>query len=225
MQAHRSVVVSISSARKSNVVSIAPHRARVLAKRDRLVEDHLSLVDGIARRIHANLPIGAFDLDDLIATGNLALIHAATRYRPKVHNGTPFSAFARHIVRGQILNSISRKNWHEATRPGIEPVSIDDDRTEAMRALERAACPADQDEQIDSSRRLARLREAISWLPAEQQQILRVYYSRQELWLTEVAEQLGLSYERTRDLHAEALRNVRMRLETSGGLTALRPAA
>jgi RNA polymerase sigma factor (sigma-70 family) len=189
------------------------------------VEDHLSLVDGIARRIHASLPLGAFDLDDLIATGNLALTHAANRYRPRVHNGTPFSAFARHVVRGAILNSISRKNWHEATRPGIEPIAIDEDRTEAMRALERAACPADQDQQIDSRRRIVRLKEAISWLPAEQRQVLLAYYSREEYRLTEVSEQLGISYERTRDLHNEALRNVRMRLETSGAFTALRPAA
>jgi RNA polymerase sigma factor (sigma-70 family) len=127
------------------------HRARFLAKRDALVEANLHLVAPIANRIFRKLP-PSFDLDDLLATGYLALLHAATRYRPREHGGTPFSAFARPRINGEILNSIRRKNWDENTRPPLDD------------APEPSTGPMDT--RFDERRLRKRLLRAIDGLPA-----------------------------------------------------------
>jgi RNA polymerase sigma factor (sigma-70 family) len=120
MQITPSVLLHLKARPPPAVVSIdsGGHRARFLAKRDALVEAHMHLVPPIANHIFRRLP-PSFDLDDLLATGYLALIHTATRYRPREHGGAPFSAFARPRIRGAILNSFRRANWEENTRPPI----------------------------------------------------------------------------------------------------------
>lgn len=149
------------------VVSITSgdHRARVRARRDELVESHLSLVQGIARRIlHAGLP-PSFDLEDLVQTGNIALLHAATKYRDD--GKTPFACYARPCVRGAILDSVRRKRYTEAT---MGPLG----------GLERAAPPQAIDEVIDASRMAERLREAMSWLSADERAVIQRYYGAGE---------------------------------------------
>ena len=42
-------------------------------------------------------------------------MHAASRYRPGEHSGTPFSAFARPRVHGAIIDSVRRRAWLENT--------------------------------------------------------------------------------------------------------------
>jgi RNA polymerase sigma factor (sigma-70 family) len=144
-----------TQARPPPVVSIdsGGYRARFLAKRDALVEAHLHLVPPIAQRIHRGLP-PSFDLDDLLATGYLALIHIATRYRPRVHGGTPFSAFARPRIRGEILNSFRRRRYDENTRPPLDeaPEPRNDERIYL-------------NTKFDQMRLKARLVEAIRELP------------------------------------------------------------
>ncbi len=74
-------------------VSIArgSYRAKALFRRDALIQENLNLVPPIAWRVHLLLP-PSFELDDLVSEGKLGLLHAATRYRPRQHGGTPFSA-------------------------------------------------------------------------------------------------------------------------------------
>jgi RNA polymerase sigma factor for flagellar operon FliA len=223
---------AVQSSSSSQIIPIDSHRRRALARRDRLVWDHLSLAEGIARALWRNLPAGCWQVDDLIATANLALTQAATRYRPAAHNGTPFAAYARQRIRGAILDSVRRKNWHEATRPGIEPINgcFGDDHSnecpgEGVLAMERAASLPDHVRQIDSARSLHYIREAISWLPADQRKVVRLYYAAREASLIQIAGELGLSVSKTRELHSQAIQTLRMRLRTCGYFQALRPAA
>ena len=111
-------------ARRDPVVSISAgaHRSKVIAKRDALIEENRGLVLQIAHRIMKRLP-PSFELQDLVQAGNVALVEAALRYRPAEHKDTPFSAFARKSVEGAILNSVSRKNYEESTRVGIQTLS------------------------------------------------------------------------------------------------------
>lgn len=191
------------------------HRERVLARRDELIESHLSLVDGIARRVHATLP-PAFDLGDLIGVGNVALLHAATRYRPGAHGGTPFSAYARVVVRGAIIESVRRKRYVEATRPGLtvmSPCRFEEgsEREIDSPALVRAATAPTAERDVEAARVTARLAEAISWLPAAQRNVLRAYYDATEPTLQQVAARLRVSTARTRELHAAAVEGIRAR--------------
>jgi RNA polymerase sigma factor (sigma-70 family) len=141
-------------------------RNRFLEARNALVEAHLHLVPDIAGRIHAGLP-PSFDLEDLISEGNLGLIKAATRYRPRAHNRTPFSAFARKRIRGAIFDSVRRRHYTENTHFPLV-LEIGDGELETNIT---AFTPATE-ENIDSTIALGRLARAMTWLPRSKRRVL-----------------------------------------------------
>src|SRR5207245_2672719 len=106
------------------------------------------------------------ELDDLIATGNLGLLEAATRYRPKQHNGTPFSAYARYVVRGKILDSVRRRNYTEQTRPGIGDYEPAVDNVIEI--------------DIDRKRTRERVHDAVAYLPERDQKVIELYYGEEK---------------------------------------------
>lgn len=81
----------------------------------RLVEAHLGLVDRIAQRVRADLempPAGRGGAgaaseasDELVAYGREALVEASRRFDPR--SGVPFDRYARHRVRGAILDGVA----------------------------------------------------------------------------------------------------------------------
>lgn len=111
-----------------------------MAARNALVEANLYLVAPIAAFLHRKLP-PSFELQDLLATGYLALLHIATRYRPREHGGAPFSAFARPRIRGAILDSVRRRHWEESTRPPLDdgPEPAIDPRIEINTSIDERA--------------------------------------------------------------------------------------
>ena len=86
----------------------APARAKAnveavkLARRDRVVLEHLPLVKAIAVRVHENLPVHV-ELDDLVHAGILGLFDAATKFNPDKQ--VAFSSYAKHRIKGAILDS------------------------------------------------------------------------------------------------------------------------
>jgi len=206
------------------------YRARFLARRDGLVTDHLELVRQIARRIHASLP-PSFEIDDLFAEGYRALTQAATRYRPDAHGGAPFSAYARKVIRGAILDSVTGRAYSENTCWTLG-TSIEDANTPTLsrdakprnegelpgrqlrKAIGRLALAPDASEAaLDDQRRLARVAEAIERLPPRQSEVLREYYRADEPSLKTVAKRLRASYGVVWQLHAEAIRGLRELLD------------
>ena len=79
-----------------------------LAKRDRVIMEHLPLVKAIAVRVHENLPVHV-DLDDLVHAGILGLFDAATKYDPE--KMVAFSSYAKHRIKGAILDSLRQLDW------------------------------------------------------------------------------------------------------------------
>ena len=77
-------------------------------ERDRIVLEHLPLVRAIAIRVHENLPVHV-DLDDLVHAGVLGLIDAAGKYNS--HKDVAFSAYAKHRIKGAILDSLRQLDW------------------------------------------------------------------------------------------------------------------
>lgn len=141
------------------------HAQRVRAARDALVVAHIPLVRQIALRVSQSLP-PSFELDDLIAEGFVALIRSATRFRPAAHGGTPFSAYARQRIRGAMLDSVKRRRYLENTRPGIDE--------ESAGSVEPSV-----EISIDQARSRKRVREAISWLPDEQRDLIVARYLKE----------------------------------------------
>ena len=76
--------------------------------RNTLVLRHYTLVQRIARQIHSRLP-QSVELDDLISVGVVGLIESIARYNPS--RGVPFDTYARHRVRGAILDALRAVDW------------------------------------------------------------------------------------------------------------------
>jgi len=73
----------------------AAQTAAKLARRDRVVLEHLPLVKAIAVRVHENLPVHV-DLDDLVHAGILGLFDAASKFNPDKQ--VVFSSYAKHRI-------------------------------------------------------------------------------------------------------------------------------
>ena len=76
--------------------------------RNELVIKHYALVQRIARQIHARLP-SSVELDDLVSVGVVGLIEAMARFNPT--RGVPFDTYARHRIRGAILDALRAVDW------------------------------------------------------------------------------------------------------------------
>ena len=85
-----------------------PGRHGDVALRDRIVLENLSLVKSIAARVHSGLPVHV-DLEDLIHAGVMGLIEAASRFDAGKDVG--FAAYAKHRIRGAILDSLRQLDW------------------------------------------------------------------------------------------------------------------
>jgi RNA polymerase sigma factor for flagellar operon FliA len=86
----------------------ASAQAAKLARRDRVVLEHLPLVKAIAVRVHENLPVHV-DLDDLVHAGILGLFDAASKFNPDKQ--VAFSSYAKHRIKGAILDSLRQLDW------------------------------------------------------------------------------------------------------------------
>jgi len=83
-------------------------QAAKIARRDRIVLEHLPLVKAIAVRVHENLPVHV-DLDDLVHAGVLGLFDAASKFNPEKQ--VAFSSYAKHRIKGAILDSLRQLDW------------------------------------------------------------------------------------------------------------------
>ncbi|MDQ6677057.1 MAG: sigma-70 family RNA polymerase sigma factor [Acidobacteriota bacterium] len=76
-------------------------------ERQQLVIEYLALVRVIAWQIYGSLPVHAsVELSDMIQAGHLGLVNASHSYR--TGNQVPFASYARHRIRGEILDSLRR---------------------------------------------------------------------------------------------------------------------
>lgn len=168
-------------------------------RRDDLVEAHLHIVEPIARRLLITLPI-TFELEDLIAQGNLGLVKAADRYDPARHDGAPFDAYARHVVRGSMLDSVRRRNWVAATAPRLED------------APEPTAMPS-YDQAIDQRDREISIVAYFEGLPERERIVMEAYYVESEPTLRDVARTLEISIHIVTRLHQKAVRRIREQID------------
>lgn len=186
--------------RTGKVVSIdsGDHRQRVREARNRLVEEHAGMVRGIAERVLSVVP-RSIELDDLIQTGMVALIHAATRYRPQEHGGAPFGAYARKCVRGAILDSVSGRNWIEAKLAELPDM-------QEQPHLEPSVAPTIEGA-IDDTRLARHVQDAIEYLDETSQRLLAAYY-RDGATLESAGAECGLPRRQAGEAHASAIRRL-----------------
>lgn len=83
-----------------------------IAHRPRDAEDlaarHVHVVEPIVRQLAASYPPHV-DRDDLRGAGAFGLVHAAHRFESS--DGVPFATYARHRIRGAVLDEVRRRDW------------------------------------------------------------------------------------------------------------------
>ena len=118
-------------------------------EKSQLVEQHLSLVQAIARKVKKTLG-ASIDLDDLVAYGSKGLVEAAERFDPR--HGAAFSTFAYYRIRGAMFDGLRTMGWYSradyaryrAEERANEYLANQSERAGAARAdgaAERAAPP------------------------------------------------------------------------------------
>lgn len=178
-----------------NIADFDHRRREIEQKRNDLVEAHLCIVEPIAAHLMQAMP-PCYTIDDLRAEGRLALMAAAMRYRDD--GGASFRTYAKHAVRGAMLELIRRKTLRDNTVPGFDDA----------RAL--VQIPAGLDESIDRERRRHRLSEAVARLDSREQRVILLYYvDPEQPSLAEVAERMGLSTARVAQIRNAGLKRLR----------------
>ena len=98
--------------------------------RNDLILQHLPLVKAIAVNIRRKLPEHV-DLEDLIQAGTVGLLDAMKKYDPS--NKVAFGAYAKHRIRGAILDSLRQQDWasreirrrHRRVEDSIHDLSVE----------------------------------------------------------------------------------------------------
>jgi RNA polymerase sigma factor for flagellar operon FliA len=78
-------------------------------EREGRIKAHLHVVRSVARAIRLSSLGRGVELEDLVAYGAKGLVEAAARFDSA--KGIPFVAFARHRIRGAILDGIRTQHW------------------------------------------------------------------------------------------------------------------
>ena len=86
----------------------AANKLQNTASRDALILEHMPLVNMIAAHVQRSIPVHV-ELDDLAHAGMLGLIDAAEKYQ--AGKEVAFAAYAKHRIRGSILDSMRRADW------------------------------------------------------------------------------------------------------------------
>jgi RNA polymerase sigma factor for flagellar operon FliA len=76
---------------------------------NRLVEQHLSLVQALARKVKKTLG-ASIDLEDLVGYGSKGLVEAAERFDGRA--GVAFSTFAYYRIRGAMYDGLRTLGWY-----------------------------------------------------------------------------------------------------------------
>ncbi|HEV2200237.1 MAG TPA: FliA/WhiG family RNA polymerase sigma factor [Bryobacteraceae bacterium] len=117
--------------------------ASELDQRDRIVLEHLPLVKAIAMRVRENLPMHV-DLDDLVHAGVLGLFDAANTYN--ADKQVAFSSYAKHRIRGAILDSLRQLDW--ASRDMRRHKQVEEATRDLYATLQRSPTEAEVAEKL-----------------------------------------------------------------------------
>lgn len=85
-----------------------------MVDKDQLINESLSYVEQIARKIAKNLPEGIIELEDLISYGKIGLVEAAQRFDPQ--KGVKFTTYAYYRIKGAIYDGLRQMGWFSRTQ-------------------------------------------------------------------------------------------------------------
>jgi RNA polymerase sigma factor for flagellar operon FliA len=191
-------------------------------ERDERIKDHLHVVRSVARAIRlSSLGRGA-EMEDLVAYGAKGLVEAAARF--DAVKGIPFVAFARHRIRGAILDGIRTQHWlgrraYRRLRSGpttgdvqfvefAEWVEASGDARWNGRRMAQLPCAEDDSLQVIVAAQLRHL-------PERERRLIELCYYEGKT-LNQAAAEMGFRRSWASRLHARALATLRASVAKQG---------
>ena len=186
--------IDVESPDESTLDVIESLAADALETRAQIVECNLRLVVSIARKLRHRLT----PFDDLVGEGNLVLLHAVDRF--DYSRGFRFSTYATLAIQRQIYRLQAKACAKRRQEPNVKDDFLGD-----------SSCRTESDHKL--IRNLERLDVLMCAAPEvlddREQTVLRGRFgldrSRPEMTLRELAEDLGISKERVRQVQNEAV--------------------
>ena len=90
------------------------------AERERLIIEHMPVVESVARHLATRLPY-TIDPDELVAIGYLALVRAVDSHQPDHPSAVPLRIWIRYKVRGEIIEAYSGRNYRYELHAPLPP--------------------------------------------------------------------------------------------------------
>jgi RNA polymerase sigma factor FliA len=131
-------------------------------EKNQLVEQHLSLVQAIARKLKKTL--GArIEYDDLVAYGSKGLVEAADRYDARP--GVAFTTFAYYRIRGAMFDGLRTMGWY--SRADYARYRAEERANEYLQShADRPAAEGGASQAADSAEALAAVAQVLSGVAA-----------------------------------------------------------
>ena len=99
---------SLKEYKKIKKSPLGHKRQLTIKERNAVIEEHLPMIQSVARRISSRLP-AHIHYSDLISSGVIGLMDAIKKYDPNRNN--KFKTYAEFRVRGAILDSLRSQDW------------------------------------------------------------------------------------------------------------------
>ena len=153
--------------------------------KEKITTDYLPLVRSIAKK-YSHLGVS---IEDLVQEGMIGLLEAADKF--KNDKKAKFSTYANYWIKKKILVAINKEK-----KGSLDSIKL------------KKETNVHKEEELETSQYL-KLPQNI---PDTERKILRMVYEEQ-LTLKEIAQILGISRERVRQLKEKALRRLRVKLQ------------
>jgi RNA polymerase sigma factor (sigma-70 family) len=174
--------------------------AAAAAARDKLIVENMDLVTANLHSITCRVWARRFDEKDLIAAGHLKMVELAALYDPS--RGSSFKTFARKAIRGAMWELVRRRNWRESSHASMTRGDTKDDAGgPAFDVADERHMPA---EVLESNRRNALAREAMTVLSARERTVVSRYYN-EEGDLGQIGASIGISASMASLVHRQGL--------------------
>lgn len=209
--------------------------------RHQLIQHYSEWTRYMARRVFMRVRIPGVEWHDFVSYATIGLLESIDRFDPE--RGLQFTTYARHRVRGAILNGLRECREHaEQTQDThlkhqVErSESLNEDGTGDLLAeivqvsvglaighlLDTSSLPQGGDvySTVEHDCLMENLAALVEALPDKERRVIRYHYY-QHLAFVEIAELLGLTKGRISQLHKQGVSRIRKQFEATGNLNIL----
>jgi RNA polymerase sigma factor FliA len=184
---------------------VSYHESHDLDIRNEIVLSYMPLVNRIATKLHATLPVSV-ELDDLISTGTLGLVNAIDLFDPD--RGVKFSTYAPLRIRGAMIDDLRKMDWvPRSVRKNASEVPVEVRSLILSDAYEDEFCMDVPTATVSPTARLDAIdfqRALLKGLSKRDTLVALMYYFS-DLTLLQAANSLGLSESRVSQIKTDVL--------------------